>query len=83
MMPSLEPTDRPSNPWKQLLNECLHCSPSQGTIHAEVQLAADDCGIQEIRGLVVEDQEKLLEIIDEVRRLNNLPLSQGGKPWLL
>ena len=59
-------TRRPPTPGKQKLQMLLGNPLPHETIRSEVQLAAGNGNINAIRRLAVGDQEKLLEIIDQV-----------------
>ena len=63
----------PSISGKQLLLRLLDNPPPPETFHSEVQLALDDGNIRAIRLLAVEDQAKLLEVVDQVRTPSNGP----------
>jgi len=59
-------TRRSSTLGKQRIQRLLDDPPSHETIRSEVQLAVDDGSIQIVRGLEVGDQERFLEIVDQV-----------------
>jgi len=59
-------TSRSSTLGKQRIQRLLDNPPSHETIRSEVLLAVDDGNIQIIRELGVGDQERFLEIVDQV-----------------
>ena len=63
----------PSIARKQLLLRLLDNPPPPETFRSEVQLALDDGNIRAIRLLAVEDQARLLEVVDQVRTPSNSP----------
>ena len=75
-------TRRPQTPGKQQLQMLLGSPLPHETIRSEVQLAVGNGNINAIRRLAVGDQEKLLEIIDQVCACHPTTLShpQDGEP---
>ena len=73
MTHNLESDSSPSISGKQLLLGLLDNPKPPETFHSEVQLALDNGNIRAIRLLAVEDQARLLEVVDQVRTPSNRP----------
>lgn len=80
MPPPPKSNNRPPASEKQRLQSLLDGHPPRETVRSEVQLAVGNGNVNTLRGFAARDQERLLEVIDKVRKMILAPL-QGGEPW--